>query len=637
MINIQMLSYFILTISDMKKTLLLFLSLTLLVNLAFSQKLERIEPMFWWVGMNNPKLQLLVHGTDIAKLDVQMSYSGVKLVKVSKVENPNYLFLDLEIDADAKAGKFPIEFMQGGKRKLQYIYELKARESGPTRIQGVSNKDLIYLLMPDRFANGDPKNDVVKGMRETKLNRDSMYYRHGGDIQGLINKLDYLKDLGVTAIWMTPEIENDMTLASYHGYAATDHYKIDSRYGTLALYKSFVEKAHEKGLKVVKDIVHNHMGTGHWFYTDMPMKDWVNQWPTYTQTSYRDEPVMDPYTSMADQKKMLDGWFVPTMPDFNHRNPYVQNYITQNHIWWIEYAGIDGLRLDTYPYNDPDYMKDWAHKIKAEFPTLSIFGETLVNSAAAQAYFTGGNTVNRGFDTELPGITDAVLKNAMYEALNGKSGWTDGIFRLYSTLAQDFLYKDPTQHVIFLDNHDMSRFYSMVNEDIDKYKSGMALLLTMRGIPQMYYGTEILMKNYSNPDGLVRSDFPGGWAGDQEDKFTAKGRTEKENDAFNFVRTLANYRKNNLVLQTGKLMQFVPENGIFTYFRYQSEARAKAEEKTVMVIVNVDDTAKNLETSRFAERMQNTSSAINIITGEKLNTLKTIAIPAKTTLVLELK
>jgi glycosidase len=596
-----------------------------------AQKLERVEPMFWWVGMHNPQLQLLVHGTDIAATDVQVNYPGVKLVKVNKVENPNYLFLDLEIARDTKAGKFPVVFTRGGKKKLQYIYELKNKETGTSRIQGISSKDLIYLLMPDRFANGDPKNDVIKEMRETKLNRDSMYYRHGGDIQGLINKLDYLKDLGVTAIWMTPEIENDMPLASYHGYAATDHYKIDPRYGTLELYKAYVDKAHEKGLKIVKDIVHNHMGTGHWFYTDMPMKDWVNRWPSYTQTSYRDEPVMDPHASEADKKKMLDGWFVPSMPDFNQRNPYVQNYLTQNHIWWIAYAGIDGLRLDTYPYNDPDYMKDWAQKIKAEFPGLSFFGETLVHTAAAQAYFTGGNTVSRGFDTELPGITDAVIKDAIYEALNGKPGWTDGIFRLYSAVAQDFLYQNADRNVVFMDNHDMSRFYSMVNEDLNKFKSGMTLLLTMRGIPQLYYGTEILMKNHYNPAGLVRSDFPGGWPGDKADKFTAAGRTAQENEAFNFVKTLASYRKNNPALQTGKMMQYVPENGMYIYFRYLPEGG-----RTVMVIVNAEDKAKNLETSRFAERIGNAASARNIITGEKLNTLKTIAVPAKTTLILEL-
>jgi glycosidase len=595
-----------------------------------AQKLERIEPMFWWVGMHNPQVQLLVHGENIAATEAQLNYPGVTLVKVHKVENPNYLFLDLTISADAKAGKFPIVFTQQGKKKLQYVYELKNREQSASRIQGVTNKDLIYLLMPDRFANGDPKNDVVKGMQETKLNRDSMYYRHGGDIQGVINHLDYIKDLGVTAIWMTPEIENNMPRASYHGYAATDHYKIDARYGTNSLFKSYVEQVHAKGLKVVKDIVHNHIGTGHYLFTDMPMKDWVNQWPAYTQTSYRDQPVMDIHGSQADKKRMLDGWFVPSMPDLNQRNPFVQNYLTQNHIWWVEYSGIDGLRLDTYPYSDPVYMADWAEKIRAEFPTLGIFGETLVNYVASQAFFTGGNTVNGGFDTKLPGITDAVLKDAMYEALNGKSGWVDGIYRLYSTLAQDFLYQDANRNVIFLDNHDMSRFYSMVNEDIKKYKAGMTLLLTMRGIPQVYYGTEILMKNYSNPDGLVRSDFPGGWKGDKANKFKAEGRTAAENDAFNHFRTLANFRKNSEALQTGKLMQYVPQDGIYVYFRY-------SDTHTVMVIINTEDKEITLDTSRFDERMATATAATNVITGETINQIKTITVPAKGSLVLALK
>ncbi|WP_432708599.1 glycoside hydrolase family 13 protein [Pedobacter sp.] len=610
---------------------LIFILFILLANQTVNaQKLDRIEPMFWWVGMHNPQLQLLVHGENIAATEAQLNYPGVTLVKVHKVENPNYLFLDLTISNDAKAGKFPIVFTQNGKKKLQYVYELKNRDQSASRIQGVTSKDLIYLLMPDRFANGDPKNDVVKGMQETKLNRDSMYYRHGGDIQGVINHLDYLKDLGVTAIWMTPEIENDMPLASYHGYAATDHYKIDARYGTNELFKSYVEQVHAKGMKVVKDVVHNHIGTGHYLYTDMPMKDWLNQWPAYTQTSYRDQPVMDIHGSLADKKRMLDGWFVPTMPDLNQRNPFVQNYLTQNHIWWVEYSGIDGLRLDTYPYSDPVYLADWAEKMRAEFPTLGIFGETLVNSVASQAFFTGGNTVNGGFDTKLPGITDAVLKDAIYEALNGKSGWTDGIYRLYATLAQDFLYQDATRNVIFLDNHDMSRFYSMVNEDIQKYKAGMTLLLTMRGIPQVYYGTEILMKNFSNPDGLVRSDFPGGWKGDATNKFKAEGRTAAENDAFNHFRTLANFRKNNDALQTGKLMQYVPQDGIYVYFRYNDS-------NTVMVIINTEDKELSLDTSRFDERMATATTATNVITGETINQIKTITVPAKGSMVLALK
>jgi len=531
------------------------------------------------------------------------------------------------------AGKFPIIFAQKGKKKLQYQYELKNREQSDSRIQGITNKDLIYLLMPDRFANGDPKNDVVKGMAETKLNRDSMYYRHGGDIQGVINHLDYIKDLGVTAIWMTPEIENDMPLASYHGYAATDNYKIDARYGTNELFKTYVDQVHAKGMKVVKDVVHNHIGTGHYLFKDLPMKDWVNQWPAYTQTSYRDQPVMDIYAANADKKRMLDGWFVPSMPDLNQRNPFVQNYITQNHIWWVEYAGIDGLRLDTYPYSDPVYMADWAKKMQAEFPTLGIFGETLVNSVASQAFFTGGNTVNGGFETNLPGITDAVLKDAIYEALNGKSGWTDGIYRLYATLAQDFLYKDPSKNVIFMDNHDMSRFYSMVNEDMNKYKAGLTLLLTMRGIPQVYYGTEILMKNYSNPDGLVRSDFPGGWKEDKVNKFTPAGRTTAENDAFNYFRTLANFRKSSEALQTGKMTQYVPQDGIYVYFRY-SESNPSA---PVMVVINTEDKEIQLNNARFSERIGTANTASNVMTGELLNDIKTITVPAKGTLVLAIK
>ncbi|MCO5936651.1 glycoside hydrolase family 13 protein [Mucilaginibacter sp. RB4R14] len=591
--------------------------------------LERIEPSFWWVGFHNPKVQLIVHGDKIAGSIVSLKYPGVKLSAVHKVENSNYLFLDLTIAAETRPGKFPITFKQAGKKDLIYTYELKQRNKSAEWAQGVTSKDLIYLLMPDRFANGDPSNDVVPGMLETGLHRDSMYSRHGGDIQGLINHLGYLKDLGVTAIWMTPEIENDEPRASYHGYAVTDYYKIDRRYGTNDLFKTYVAKSHKMGLKVIKDLVHNHIGTESWLIQDMPMKSWVHQWPNYTNSNFRDAAVMDPHGAAADKKQMLDGWFDRRMADVNQNNPYVQNYLTQNHIWWIEYAGIDGLRLDTYPYNDAAYMADWAKKLKAEFPHLSIFGETLVWSVANQAYFTQGNTVNRGFDTQLPGITDAQIKEAITEALNGKEGWTDGVYRLYNIVAQDFMYQDVTRNTIFLDNHDMSRFFSVVNEDITKFKSGMALLLTMRGVPQIYYGDEILMKGYSNPDGLVREDFSGGFEGDKKDKFTAEGRDSSENDAFNYVRTLANYRKNTTALQTGKLMQYIPRSGIYTYFRYDTK-------NTVMVAYNGNDKEAVLNTGFFNERMAGFNSGTNVITKLKIGSLNQLTIPAKTTLIIEL-
>jgi len=593
--------------------------------------LERIEPAFWWVGMKNPKLQLIVHGKDIAARTVKMTYPGVKLVKVNKVENPNYLFLDIEISTQAKAGSFTIAFDKAGSQSLQYKYTLNSRDRSDNRAQGVTSKDVIYLLMPDRFSNGDPSNDSFANMRETGVHRDSMYARHGGDIQGLMNHLDYLKDLGITTIWMTPEVENDEPHASYHGYAVTNHYVTDPRYGTNELYKAYVEKCHSMGLKVIKDLVHNHAGTEGWTITDMPMMSWVHQWPKYTNSNFRYGAVTDPNAPASDRKQMLDGWFDHRMADMNESNPYVQNYLTQNHIWWIEYAGVDGFRLDTYPYNDAAYMADWAQKVKAEFPHFSIFGEVLDNQVANEAYFMQGNTVNRGFDTHLPGITDAALKDAINEALNGKESWDGGVNKLYETLAQDFMYQDPTRNCIFLDNHDMSRFYSVVNEDFNKYKAGMAILLTMRGIPQLYYGDEILMAGVSHPDGLVRADFAGGWPGDKVNKFIAEGRTEKENEAFNYVRTLTNYRKNTTALQTGKLMQYIPQRGVYVYFRYDAQ-------KTVMVAYNSDTTkTATLKTDRFTERMRGFKTAVNIVTSETLNDINTLNIPAKTTLVLELK
>jgi len=592
--------------------------------------LERVEPGNWWVGMKNPKLQLLVHGYKIAERSVKLSYPGVTLTQVHKVENPNYLFLDLLVSSSAKPGTFTLTFTKQGAENLTYKYALDKRNNSPGRAQGVTDKDLIYLIMPDRFSNGDPSNDSVPGMAEMKVDRNQMYARHGGDIQGIMNHLDYLKELGVTTIWLTPEITNDMPHASYHGYAVTDHYHVDPRFGTNELYKAFVAKCHSMGLKVIKDLVHNHSGTNDFFIKDMPMKSWVHQWPKYQQSNFRDAAVMDPHASAIDQKIMLDGWFDHTMADMNENNPYVQNYLTQNHIWWVEYAGVDGFRLDTYPYNDAAYMADWARKVKAEFPHLSIYGETLVWSVANQAFFTQGNTVNRGFDTQLPGVVDSQMKDALAEALNGKDGWTDGVNRLYLVLSQDFLYQDANRNVVFLDNHDMSRFFSVVNEDFSKYKAGMALLLTTRGIPQMYYGDEILMSGYDDPDGLVRSDFPGGWPSDKVNKFTATGRTDRENEAFNYVRALANYRKNTPALQTGKLMQYIPKDGVYVYFRYDAA-------KTIMIIYNSQDKAYTLKTDRFDERMNGFTKAANVITNEALGSLQNIDIPAKTTLVLELK
>ncbi|WP_235904255.1 glycoside hydrolase family 13 protein [Arcticibacter tournemirensis] len=614
-------------------TMFLFFFFSLLFStVVFAQipSLERVEPSFWWAGMKNPELQLVVHGKNISEREVNLSYAGVKLAKVHKVENPNYLFVDLLIAPETAPGIFTLNFEKKGAKRLSYKYELKARDTSPNRIQGVTNKDFIYLIMPDRFANGDKKNDVVKGMQETALNRDSMYYRHGGDIQGIIDHLDYFQDLGVTALWLNPVLENDQPRTSYHGYANTENYKIDRRYGSNELYKKLVDECHSRGMKMIKDLVHNHLGSQHWIIKDMPSRDWVHQWPSYTKSSFRDQVLFDPYAAESEKKLMTDGWFDNHMPDMNQANPFVRKYFTQSHIWWIEYAGLDGFRLDTYAYNDAEFMAEWAKEIKREYPRFTFFAETWVHGVPNQAFFTQGNTINRGFDTELPGVTDFQCLWGINEALNGKFGWDEGITKLYTTIASDFVYQDPTRNVVFLDNHDLSRFYSVVGEDFNKYKSGIAWLLTTRGIPQMYYGTEILMKNFSNPDGLVREDFKGGWTEDKVNKFKAEGRSEKENEAYNFVRTLANYRRNNPVLQTGKLMQYVPENGIYVYFRYNDD-------KTVMIIMNSNDKEGSVNTARFTERVSGYSSAVNVISQENIGALQTIKVPAKTTLVLELK
>lgn len=579
--------------------------------------------------MKQPLLQLIVHGNKIAERSAELAYPGVTLKQVHKVENPNYLFLDLEIGAEAAPGTFPIRFTKKGEKELRYSYELKARDHA-AKAQGVTTADLIYLVMPDRFANGDKNNDIVKGMQQVTLNRDSMYYRHGGDIQGIIDHLDYLHDMGVTTLWLNPVLENDQPSASYHGYAATENYKIDRRYGSNELYKQLVEELHKRGMKMIKDLVHNHIGSQHWTMRDLPSKDWVHQWPVFTRSNFREQPLFDPYAAAADKKLMTDGWFDLHMPDMNQENPYVRNYFTQSHIWWIEYAGIDGFRLDTYGYNDAGYMKEWAEAMKAEYPQLTFFGETFVRGVPNQAVFTQGNTLNRGFDTELPGVTDFQYLWAITDLVNGKTPGQDGVMNLYNALANDFVYQDPTRSVVFLDNHDLSRFFSVTGESISKYKLALAGLLTTRGIPQLYYGAEILMKNFCNPDGLVREDFKGGWPGDKENKFIASGRTAQENEVFDYLRKLANYRKQNAVLQTGRMMQYVPENGVYVYFRYN-------ESKTVMVIMNGSDKAKELSTKRFTERIGRFTKGLDITTDKEQSITDIIAVPAFTTLVLELK
>jgi neopullulanase len=639
------------TISTISIFFILFF--TILTNAAFAQQQPtHLCPENWWVGMQNPSLEILVHQKDIAQSNIKMGYyKGVKLVDIIRTENPNYLFLEIEIGKKAAAGKLSfVATPQKGGQSNTITYELKARKATKGDVQGVTSADFTYLLMPDRFANGDKKNDIINGMNDVRLKRDSGFVRHGGDLRGVINHLDYLDNLGVTALWLTPVFENNQPYESYHGYAFTDHYKIDARLGTNAEYGELVDKAHAKGLKIVMDLVHNHIGNRHWLFQDLPAKDWVHQWSEFTRTTYRATTLMDPYASENERKQMSDGWFDKHMPDLNQQNPQLANYFIQNNIWWIEQYGINGFRVDTYAYPDQKFMGNWAKAILKEYPNFGIFGETWVQGIGVQAFFAKNNIrdkgsypfmgikhqTRRGYPagsdvTNLPGVTDFQLYYAIQEALSKEMGWTEGIQQIYHTLAVDYVYDNPMNNVVFLDNHDLSRFYSVVKEDIAKYKMGAAFLLTTRGMPQWYYGDEILMKNYASLSGVeAREDFPGGWAEDKTDKFAAAGRNEKENEAFNFISKLANYRKNCSAIQTGKLMQFVPTDGVYVFFRYDDK-------KTVMVIMNTDKKAQKISSKRFIERTDKFLRANNILNDTKIPNLKEFEIKSGEVMVLELQ
>jgi glycosidase len=591
----------------MMRTILLLL----LAASAQAQTQVKVNPLNWWVGMKNPEVQLMCYAPGIGGGTVQLAaYSGVTVRAVHKVENRNYLFVDLSIEPGTRPGT--LYFMFSGGQRMDYVLKTLDARDGVSRIQGVTDKDFVYLLMPDRFANGDPSNDVVRGMRDTMVEKDSANYRHGGDLKGVQDHLDYLKDLGVTTVWMTPVNENDMAAGgreskytAYHGYAFTDQYQVDRRFGGNDAYAALAEALHKKGMKLIQDAVYNHVGSDHWTVLDMPMKDWLNQWPEYTNTNYKVEPLLDPYASDIDRRKSVDGWFVRSMPDLNQRNPYVRNYLTQYAIWATETYGVDGWRVDTWFYSDKDFLNHINNALTREFPRLTMFGEVWVSSVAEAAYWCQNN-LDIPYKANLQGVVDFNVCFSMQDALR-KDGNPD---RLYSTLAQDFLYKNPFRNCIMLDNHDMDRFYGITGQDLDKYEMGIAWLLTLRGIPELYYGTEILMRRLKSEggDGVVRENFPGGWPGDTVNKFVASGRTAEEQEAFNFVRTLARYRLGSSALTTGRLMQYTPAEGVYVYFRYDDH-------QTVMVAANTSDRDQSPDMSRFTERTHGFAAGRDVMTG----------------------
>lgn len=602
----------------MKKIVFSFvLVYTALVSFAQYNDAYKCIPANWWAGMKMNKIQLMLSGDAIGNADgYTINYPGITVTKVTKPEKEDYAFVDITIAPGTKPGI--VKIIPKNFRATDYVqFEIKPRRKnmGKDYAQGVTSKDFVYLLMPDRFSNGDPSNDAFADLRDTESDRSNIFARHGGDLTGIVNHLDYIKDLGATAVWCTPLVENDMPkmredifdLAGFHGYWFTDHYTIDKRYGGNEAYKAMIAAAHAKGLKVIHDAVYNHIGLYHWINLNPPSKDWINQWPEFTPPSHRDASLFDPYRSSTDNSNMLKGWFVKHLPDLNLANPFVATYLIQNAIWLTEEFGFDGFRVDTYKYCDERFLNNVNTALLKEFPTISTFAEGWGNDVMANAYFARNN-LDIPFKHNAMGALDFPLCFAMQNSLNQPAGWTEGINKLYLTLAEDFAYKEPLNNCIFLDNHDMNRFYSVVNEDFAKYKMGMAMLLTMRGIPQLYYGDEVLMKNFKNPtDQDVRLDFPGGWAGDPNNKFTAAGRTPQENEAFNYVKTLANYRKKSSALTTGKTMQFIPQAGLYVYFRYDNN-------QTVMVISNTAKEEKKITVDRFAERTKGFTKFKNIIT-----------------------
>lgn len=595
-----------------------------------SKTFERIEPAFWWVGMKNTELQILFYNghADFSGYEASITYPGVSLKEKIKVENSHYLFLKLQIGTEAKAGVLPIQF-KSGKKSFVYSYELKNKSTATNRIQGFNSSDVLYLIMPDRFANGDVKNDSLPGFYEG-VHRERPFGRHGGDLKGISDHLDYIQDLGVTALWLNPVLENNQKRESYHGYAITDLFKIDQRFGSNEEYVSLIEKCHAHGIKMIQDMVINHIGNQNWLVLDSPEKNWIHQFPEFTRSNYRTEVISDPYQSSYDLDRMSNGWFDYTMPDVNQSNPLFATYLIQNTLWWIEYAGIDGIRMDTYPYPDKRFMALWAQRILEEYPKFNMVGEVLMNLKPLIGYWQQGAINKDGYQSHLPSVIDFPLTNAVNAALNEKGSWDGGLSRLYVNISQDFIYPNANNNVTFLDNHDMSRYYYNMGRSMSKFKMGLIFLLTTRGIPQLYYGTELLMDGDYSIHPTVRRDVPGGWNEDHMNSFTSAGRTKEQNEAYDFIKKLLSWRKTKPVVYEGKLVHFIPEENIYVYFR-------SLERETVMIIMNGNETEKKLKTNRFAESMQGKTKAKNALTDETIQGLSEITVPAMTALILELE
>ena len=610
------------------KTLALSLLATFAAHAAVN--IDRVEPTNWYAGMKNPSLQLMVYGKGIKQANVSTDYAGVKVDSVVRLDSPDYLLVYLNLQG-AQPGTMKLNFEQGGKKK-QVNYEIKRRDMPGEARQGFTNADVLYMLMPDRFADGNVKNNVVKGMLDQRCVRTEPSLRHGGDLEGIRQHLDYFNELGVTALWFTPVLENDMPggggHSSYHGYATTDYYKVDPRFGTNEDYRRLVDEAHQKGLKVVMDMIFNHCGSSHPWQINPPASDWFNQ-PNYgLQTSFKLTPCVDPYASEIDKRETEEGWFASSMPDLNQNNPHVATYLIQNSIWWVETVGINGIRMDTYPYAYAAPMSRWMKQLNEEYPNFNTVGETWVTQPAYTAAWQKDSRLAKE-NSNLKTVMDF----AFYEAMDSckhetTDDWWRGFNRVYNTFVYDYLYTDVNHVMAFIENHDTDRFLGE-GKDVNRLKQGLALLLTIKRIPQLYYGTEVLMNGVKKvTDGNVRKDFMGGFPGDERNCFTADGRTAAENEMFGWLSRLLHWRKGNDVIVNGTQTQFCPHNGVYVIAR-------RHEGKTVMLMLNGLDKENKVDVKRYAELIGTTAEASNVLTGEKINLTTDIPIPTHGTLLIE--
>lgn len=594
-----------------------------------SDGIERVEPPFWWQGFNSHELQLLVYGNDVSELTPSVEYPGIDIDRAERGDSANYLFVYLDIAASAEPGTFDIVF-SGQDRSLVYSYELRERDAAPDHVTGFTSADVIYMITPDRFANGDSSNDSLEEY-DDKLDRSDDYGRHGGDLKGISQSLDYIRDMGFTAVWLNPILENAMPESSYHGYAITDLYKVDPRYGSNQQYLALAEQMRSMGLGLVMDMVANHIGSGHWWMLDLPADNWLNAPLERPVSSHARTTNQDPYASEFDKRSHADGWFADTMPDLNQRNPLLADYLIQNTIWWVEYLGLAGIRMDTHPYPDKGYMAEWSRRVMEEYPDLTLTGEEWTGNPAIVSYWQRGKTNHDGYVSYMPSMLDFPLQIALKKSLTEEVPWWDSPWTsAYEMLGNDFLYPDPGKLVIFPDNHDMSRIYTQLDEDYDLFRMAMVYYLTMRGTPTLYYGTEVLMSHPgTDSHGAIREEFPGGWEDSDKNAFNGEGLSDTERDAQQFVQQLLTWRKSKPVIHSGKLMQFTPIKDVYAYFRYD-------ENDTVMVVFNRGEEATSIDTARFAERLGNADSAVDVISGQSYEIDETLELPARSVQLLEI-